>query len=215
MGTFLHPVGPLPAGAYWLRRAMALLLVALVGFGGWLAFGGSDAAPAAEKSASSSPPTTSQSPATTVKPTPKPSIKPTPSVSVVPVVPVACVSSTIRVVATTDATLYTSGRRPLLQVKVTNNGSVACTRNLGQSAVGLTITAGGVRIWSSEDCAPGGPNGPQLLAPGQTITKSVSWTRLTSKPGCPAGLPSATPGAYDVVARNETTSSAAVRFVLR
>ena len=98
---------------------------------------------------------------------------------------------------------------------VTNTGAVWCLRDVGQGALALTITSGGARVWSSEDCAPGGPAGPLLIAPGQSITRSVSWTRLRSQPGCPAGLPSAAAGAYDLVAKDVTIESSAVRFILR
>jgi len=221
VGSILHPVGPLPPGAYWLRRGLALALIALVVAAGWWAFGrdGGPAAQAAGPGPSTSASTTAHATVSaTVTPktttSPKPTVSPKATVSP-SVAPVACAASAVRVEAATDAASYAAGRRPLLSLIVTNTGSVPCLRNVGQGAVTLTVTSGGVRIWSSEDCAPGGPLGPQLIAPGSKVTHGVSWTRLTSKVGCPAGLPTAPPGSYDLVATNEAIASQAVRFILR
>ncbi len=217
MGSILHPVGPLPPGAYWLRRALALFLAALVVVAGWWVFGrDSGAAPASSAAGPSSAPKASPTQTSSAKSTPsvKPSVSPKPTTSA-SAAPVACVPSAIRVEAATDAATYEPGRRPVLTLVVTNSGSVPCLRNLGQGAVSLTVTSGGVRTWSSEDCAPGGPLGPKLMPPGQRVTQAVSWTRLTSKVGCPPGLPSATPGTYDLVATNSTIASQPVRFILR
>jgi hypothetical protein len=120
----------------------------------------------------------------------------------------------IKVVASTDRSTYAAGQDPRLTVTVTNSGSTACSRDVGQAASELRVLSGGARIWSSDDCHPGGPTAVTLLAPGQSASSSVTWTRVQSTAGCPSGEPTAKSGTYQVVGRNLTLQSAAVPFTL-
>ncbi|MGZ4582400.1 MAG: hypothetical protein ACXVXG_17330 [Nocardioidaceae bacterium] len=79
----------------------------------------------------------------------------------------------------------------------------------------MTVTQGSKRIWSSDDCNPGGGSAIATLRPGQTFSTTVVWSRQTSKPGCPAGQPAAAPGTYQLLARNLSLTSAPAPFTLR
>jgi hypothetical protein len=183
-----QPVGPEPAEVYWRRRAVALLVVlALLGVLGWLvgrAGGGDDTLAAAGR------------------PTPTPSAAPasaTPSATPEPVEP--CPDEALEVVATAAGADVGVGARTLMTLTVRNTGTVACTRALGQGAVELVVTSGEDRVWSSDDCAPGGDEGVVQVAPGDVQTARATWPGTRSAPGCPPDQPVAQPGTYRVSAR--------------
>ena len=116
--------------------------------------------------------------------------------------------------AITDSATYAAGVRPKLTVSVTNTGKVACKRDIGRAAMSLVVSLGTTRVWSSDDCAPGGQPAVDVLQPGQVFSSSVSWSRTASKVGCPSGQPAAAAGSYTLVARNLTLKSAPAPFVL-
>jgi cytoskeletal protein RodZ len=224
VGTVLHPVGPLPRRAYWLRRLLfAVALLVVVALVWWLVSGmfasgstgatgptGSGSPNPASSSPSTTPTTTPTSPTSTPTPTPTTSSpSPTGSATVA-----ACPDSVIKVTALTDKTSYTSGQDPRLTVEVNNSGHVSCKRDVGQVALELIIHSGSARTWSSDDCNPGGGHAVVTLRAGQTFATTVVWSRTTSAPGCPSGKPQAAPGHYQLTARNLALTSAPAAFQL-
>jgi hypothetical protein len=89
----------------------------------------------------------------------------------------------------------------VLTLTVKNTGTAPCRRALGPSAVELLITSGSDRIWSSDDCSPGGAAGEVVLQPGGTQAATVTWPGTRSAPGCPSARPAAQPGTYRITAR--------------
>jgi cytoskeletal protein RodZ len=224
VGTVLHPVGPLPPRAYWLRRVLIVLVVVLVvALVWWLFAGMGSGSPAAGPTGSGTPtptttptsPTSTPTPThTTTSPTSTPtatttSPSPTSTAGVA-----ACPDSAIKVTALTDATSYPAGKDPRLTVEVGNIGTVSCKRDVGQVALELIVSSGSARTWSSDDCNPGGSHAVVTLRAGQTFSTTVVWSRTTSAPGCPSGKPKAAPGHYQLVARNLTLKSAPAPFQL-
>jgi hypothetical protein len=63
------------------------------------------------------------------------------------------------------------------------------------------IMSGEDRIWSSDDCAPGGGDGVVVLEPGASQSARAGWPGTRSAPGCPEGQPVAQPGTYRIVGR--------------
>lgn len=218
MGTVLHPVGPLPPGAYWLRRLLAVVIVLVVLLVGWELLGlGSGGTPSATGGTPSTSPTPSSSTPSPTRSTTSPTATATatkPSATTTAATPGLCPDAVIKVVASTDHSTYAAGEDPRLTVTVTNSGSTSCKRDVGQAASELRVLSGGARFWSSDDCHPGGPTAVTLLAPGQSATSSVTWTRVQSTAGCPSGEPTAKSGSYQVVGRNLTLLSAPVPFTL-
>ena len=201
MPLHLRPVGPLPQGVYWRRRAavlggplLALLLLARCGGDGETL---QQAAPAA--SAPAAAPTPSVTPSV---PTPTPTADPT----------ATCTDAALRVEATTQRARYAVGSRPVLRVAVRNAGPAPCTRPLGQGAVELTVFSGRDRIWSSDDCAPGGEPGPVVLGPQELRVITLTWAGRRSRPGCPGGAEAIEAGTYRVVGRVGTLTSEAAGF---
>ncbi len=219
----LRPVGSLPPGVYWFRRLLVAAMVLVVLLAGWWLVGGrggssptgaSSPGPSSGSSGSQSPHSsaTSSSPAATQSATTTATSTPTHSAS--PTATPLCATSAIHVLAETDLGAYAPTVEPRFTLQVTNAGTTPCRRDLGQSAVELVVMQGSTHIWSSDDCNPGGGSAIVTLRAGQTFSTTVVWSRQTSKPGCPAGLPKAAAGVYQLLARNLTLTSAPAAFTL-
>ena len=213
MSTWIYPVGPEPPSTYWLRRGIVLVVIlgilALV----WFLFfrGGSDAAapqPTGSPSPTVTAPTGSPSPTGTSTATSTASPSPT-STTVTD-----CKDSVIEVEASTDDSSYPVGSTPRLTLKVTNGGNVACLRDVGPAANELSISSGGVAVWSSDDCNPSDSTDVVTLKPGQSFSTSITWDGQISEPGCPSGQPAAEAGSYDLVGRNGDVESESTAFSL-
>jgi hypothetical protein len=204
----LHPRGPLPPGVYWRRRLLTLLAVVVVLFllGRACTAGGS---PKAGPS-----PTPSPSATRTVAPSRSPSASPTPTATTPP--PVGpCQAADLVLSAKADAQTYPAGRRPVLTIGVANKGRAPCTRDVGQAAREIRVSSGNDRIWSSDDCSPGGGTLVVTLQPGAAPTSfTVTWSRKRSAAGCPAGSQEAPSGTYRVVGRFGDLTSPADTFTL-
>jgi cytoskeletal protein RodZ len=219
----LHPVGSLPPRAYWLRRLLVLLAVIIVIALLWWLIGrasGDSGSPAAGPSASgSSPGPSSSSPSattsTTGSATTTPSATTSKPSSTGSAAPGLCPDSVIKVVSLTSEPSYPAGSPAKLSVQVTNTGPTPCKRDVGQAALELIVSSGSSRVWSSDDCNPGGGHAVVTLRSGQVFATTVSWDRQKSAPGCPSGQPPAGPGHYTLVARNLTVNSAPTAFALQ
>src|SRR4029077_8051744 len=88
----------------------------------------------------------------------------------------ACADSGITVVATPGKTTYPAGEDPRFTIKVTNTSKKTCTRDVGQKAMEIKVAKGDSRIWSSDDCAPGGSAKVVTLKAGQSYSTSVVWS---------------------------------------
>ena len=238
----MHPTGPQSPGVYWVRRAAVLvvLLVLLLGVR-WLLTGRGGGTPSAtptpsqsSSSSQSSTPTTrtwlasakarpvsgtrrrggptsrrSGTVGTSIGWTPtSTSPKPTSTGTV------ACTKSQISVTASTDAASYPVGSTPHLRMKIENTSSTPCTRDIGASQNELLITSGTARVWSSDDCSPGGGSQVVTMAPGQSYSVAVTWLGKLSAKGCPANQPAATKGTYKLTGRNGDVTSAPAVFAL-
>jgi hypothetical protein len=118
------------------------------------------------------------------------------------------------VTASTDAASYPTGSTPRLRMKIENSSSRACVRDVGAPQNELVLTSGSVRVWSSDDCNPGGTPQVVTMAPGQSYSVSVTWLGHLSKKGCPANQPMAAKGTYKLTGRNGDITSAPATFAL-
>ena len=189
MALHWRPVGPELASTYWQRRAVvatALVLLLAVLFS---LLSGGDEAPdrLAAPPASSAP----------VVPSPAPQVTPTAS----PAAAAICQPDALVVEGLVDDESYGVGSSPKLSLRVTNKGTTTCTRDLGQAAIELLVYSGSDRIWSSDDCAPGGPKDVTTLQPGEAATRRATWNGKRSLPGCEGSKAQAQPGTYRVTAR--------------
>ncbi len=187
----LHPVGTQSSGTYWRRRVLligapvVLILVTL-----WVTVGDrSDSKQAARTTTPSSPHT---APVVSTS-APKPSTSPAASSSTAPstsasapagATPAACTASQLRISAATGANSYKVGDSPVLMLQVVNAGSADCTQDLSDSQVELRVYNGESRVWGSHDCKIEPGTAVRTLPVGQTVQISVTWTGLSSQPGC-------------------------------
>ena len=208
--ALLHPRGPMPPGVYWRRRLVTFAAVVVVLFLVTRSCG-TDGSPTAGVSQTPSP---SASRSATASPTTSRTPSPTPSATTTP--PLGpCKAADIAVEAKSDKQAYPAGARPVLTIGIRNKGRFPCTRDIGQAAREIRVMSGNDRVWSSDDCSPGGGSQTVTLAPGAAPTSfSVTWSRKRSAPGCPAGTREAEPGTYRVFGRFGDITSAADTFSL-
>lgn len=195
MALHWRPVGPEPEQTYWRRRAaLAITVVLLIVLIAQLTGRGGD-----EDRLSSGEPSPSSPTTGSAEPTPTmPSSASTPPSGAAADL---CPPAELQIVADADKDSYPAGGRPQLELRVTNTGSAPCTLDLGQAATELLIFSGPDRIWSSDDCAPGGAAKPTTLEPGKAVPTRLTWAGRRSLPGCEGPKAQALPGTYRIAGR--------------
>ncbi|WP_427016133.1 hypothetical protein ACQCSX_15315 [Pseudarthrobacter sp. P1] len=98
--------------------------------------------------------------------------------------PAGCNQSLVTVSASLDKASYAPEELPVMSLKVTNGGTVACDVNVGTSQMDYVLTSGNDRIFSSRDCQEGGTDLVKSIAPGASETANFTWQRKRSAPGC-------------------------------
>ncbi|MDP5227012.1 MULTISPECIES: hypothetical protein [Arthrobacter] len=173
--------------AVYRRRRVVVLggLLVVLALVAWGFFGVVSLVKGAGKSDAAASPTTTTAAAS---PTSFASATPSPT-SATPV----CDLGKIRVTAGTDKKVYGPKENPVLTLKVTNDGTVACPVNVGTSQMEFLISSGQDRVFSSQDCADKPTDLTKTLAPGASETANFVWQRNRSVEGCK--VVSAVPGA--------------------
>ncbi len=195
MALHWRPVGPEPEQTYWRRRAaLAITVVLLIVLIAQLTGRGGDEDRLSSGEPSPSSPTTGSAEPTPTTPS---SASASPSGAAADL----CPPAELQIVADADKDSYPAGGRPQLELRVTNTGSAPCTLDLGQAATELLIFSGPDRIWSSDDCAPGGAAKPTTLEPGKAVPTRLTWAGRRSLPGCEGPKAQALPGTYRVAGR--------------
>jgi hypothetical protein len=105
----------------------------------------------------------------------------------------------MRVTVTAAQPSYPVGRRPVLTLRITNAGQVACIRDVSRQFRSIQVMAGTARVWSSSDCYSLSTNEIRTLQPNQSLAYSVAWAGRTSAVGCPAGRTTVPAGQYQLV----------------
>jgi len=217
--ALLHPRGPLPPGVYWRRRSITIAVVLASVFVLLRACGGDDGdtlragnptSPTRSPSATPSAPAAASARAI---PAASPSSSPSPSPQRVDGEP--CRDTDLAVTVTAGGTTFGPGQRPRLTLVVTNRAPVACTRDLGGTAREIRVVSGADRVWSSDDCSPGGAADVVLLQPAASRSFPVTWSRSRSRPGCPTDRPAAGPGTYRAIGRIGSIERPGATFTLR
>ena len=124
--------------------------------------------------------TETETPASTPTPTPEPSATAAGTGTAKP-----CVASAILVEAVTDADTYAAGQNPQLSIRLTNEGAVDCTLNVGTTTQQFTVTSGSDVWWRSTDCQTEPSDMVVLLAAGQSVSSAapLTWDRTRSAVG--------------------------------
>ncbi|MDP9102122.1 MAG: hypothetical protein M3N21_08260, partial [Actinomycetota bacterium] len=123
-----------------------------------------------------------------------------------------CADGDLLVTPTTDAATYAIGSAPVLTVTIKNASQAVCRRAVGPGAVELIVTSGSDRIWSSQDCAPGGPQELTTLRPGDQRAVRVTWAGHRSAPGCSGPKAAVQPGTYRLTAQVGTLRQLGATF---
>lgn len=97
---------------------------------------------------------------------------------------VACPAAQLTVTAASQAPNYQVGDQPVLILQVTNNGPGNCTQDLADSQVELRVYNGAARVWGSHDCVVQPGTAVRTLVAGTTIGVQITWSGLSSQPGC-------------------------------
>lgn len=198
MNSLLQPVGPQPAAVYWRRRGVVVggvLLVILILIMIWPSGGGSApvAAPTATESAAASA-----------------SASPTASGTGV----VACADSDIDITTTVEPAEPVVGSSVRFVMSIKNISDRDCTRPVGTTDTSFTVSSGGYRVWSSDDCSPAGEAKTETIPKGQEYVLESTWPGVITEPGCSSTQLPAKAGSYEVVATDASASSSPTRFVL-
>ena len=98
--------------------------------------------------------------------------------------PLPCQPTQLAVAAVTGASSYAVGAEPIVMMQVTDSGAAPCVQDLADTQVELRVYNGESRVWGSHDCQiePGVLN--STLQPHQPVRVSVTWSGLSSQPGC-------------------------------
>jgi hypothetical protein len=190
-----HPVGPQPPSVYWRRRLLVLgsvlvLLVLLVMTAKIITSNGDDPAgaqgtapttPVKTSGATSLPPSTPTTRASSHATT---GARSTPAHPTSSVPPPTCAGKDLSVSAVTGKTSYQVGDQPLLELQVTNTGRTPCVQDLADKQVELKVYNGESRVWGSHDCKVEPGTDDRTLTPNTPVRVAITWSGLSSRPGC-------------------------------
>ena len=204
MSSLLNPVGPEPASVYWRRRIVVILGVLVVLLLLWWLISPGGSAPTAATSPSLLP--------TLATATPTASGSASPSASTVSGAP--CQDSDIAVTVSSEQTSFTLGSPVSFILKITNNGAVPCTRDVGPGANTFVITSGGFDVWSSDACSPSSESQVEEIPAGEAYAVKGTWDGTVTANGCGASATAAQAGAYQVEATNGDITSEPLSFTL-
>lgn len=169
MSSLLDPVGPHPRSVYWRRRAIVLVVLALL-------IAGIVTLVNAIFAGGGSPTATSTDAAT-------------------PAAITTCDAKDISLTANTDQDSYAKGEKPQLTMTITNTGTTTCTFEVGSDKQKFVITSGADAIWDSSVCQTAAEPFTQQFDPGQSVTTNpLQWGRARSD-SCTAGTPAVAGGA--------------------
>jgi hypothetical protein len=199
MSTFKNPVGPQSSKVYWRRRLIVALGVVAVIVIIILIAVRPGSAPSKKAAVSHTP--TSQSTTATSKDGD------------------ACAPTRIKLEAITDKTSYAAAEKPMISMRITNNGTTACTMNLGSTQQELKITSGSETYWDSKDCQTAPVDSAQVLEPGKPLTTpAIAWDRTrSSTTTCSASRPPVPAGgaSYHLTVKlGDITSKVTAQFLL-
>jgi len=209
VSSLLTPKGPAPASVYWRRRVVVLaVLFVVILLLGKACSGGDDKSASAPSALvpQTSPADISPSVASTdaarqdAAGTTSPTLSPTPTTASGPI---KCKNSQVRVYVTANDPQNSVGGPVLMRYVIATNSDVKCLRDVGGTQDELTITStSGKRIWSSDDCNPGGAPNIKPISKSSPFAVTVEWGGSITKPGCPSTKPIAPAGTYQIVGRN-------------
>lgn len=215
-----HPVGSQPPSVYWRRRLLVfgsiviVLVLAALTIKAAASGGDSNAAGSPNTSKASSP----ARPSTTiVTSTNQSSSAPASGRSTgtsASATPVACASKDLAVAAVAGQKSYSVGDQPLLELQVTNTGATPCVQDLSDKQIELRVYNGESRVWGSHDCQIQPGTDDKTLASHTPIRVAITWSGLTSQPGCAGTRQRVGAGTYTLYAALSGQTGKATQFTI-
>ena len=221
----LHPVGNLPAHVYWRRRLffVALPVLGIILIAWALLSGGGGSHPAAKTSATSTTPSATPT---------SPIARDTGSVTVTTTTPTAtspslaltaakgadkgfCTPADLTVTATAAQKSFVVKSKPTLYMQVTDVAAAPCKLDVADKHVEWRVYSGDVRVWGSHDCAITPGTNVVTLMPQRAVRLSITWSGLTSTPGCTGTRIVVQAGTYRLYAYLNGKQSPASTFEIR
>jgi hypothetical protein len=224
----MFPVGPQPPAVYWRRRLILVAGVVLVVVllvltakavlrkspGGPQAAGttttrGSTTAPAGPSTTAPTSGPTTPAPVTTT-----PLTSPAGRTSSLPAAPAACTPQQLRLAAVATRSAYHVGDQPVLGLQVTNTGAAPCVQDVADSQIELRVYNGASRVWGSHDCKVEPGVITRTFNPGQPAVFTITWSGLSSQPGCAGTRQRVGVGTYTLYASLAGHAATAAQFAI-
>ena len=130
------------------------------------------------------------------------------------VAPLTCTSKVLSVVAVVGQTTYTVGDQPLLELQVTNTGPKPCVQDLADKQIELRVYNGESRVWGSHDCQIQPGSDTKTLASRTPVRVAITWSGLTSQPGCAGTRQRVGAGTYTLYALLSGRTGRATQFTI-
>lgn len=148
--------------------------------------------------------------------TPRASVPVPPTEPAPPTGPPPCTNDMIAVGAEIDAPQHKVGDRPELRLTVVNISNQACVRDLDGALQEIVVWDRPIttRLWSSNDCVNPSTQDLRTLVPGQPVAFEVTWSGLSSNPGCTAARTRLPFGDYTLLTRVADKISGPTYFTL-
>ena len=93
-------------------------------------------------------------------------------------------------------------------MKITNNGTVPCARDVGPAANTFTVTSGGFDVWTSDACSPAGDSQEEEIPAGEAFAVKGTWDGTVTANGCQNATPAEAGASSDSAQPNEAPASA-------
>jgi hypothetical protein len=128
--------------------------------------------------------------------------------------PAPCTSSGLSVSAVAAKSSYHVGDQPVLELQVVNTGTKPCVQDLADSQVVLRVYNGESRVWGSHDCKIEPGSDKRTLAPQTSVRVAITWSGLTSSPGCKGTRQRVGAGTYTLYAALSGKTGRATQFTI-
>jgi hypothetical protein len=109
---------------------------------------------------------------------------------------------------------YHVGDQPVLELQVVNTGTKPCVQDLADSQVVLRVYNGESRVWGSHDCKIEPGSDKRTLAPQTSVRVAITWSGLTSSPGCKGTRQRVGAGTYTLYAALSGKTGRATQFTI-
>lgn len=128
--------------------------------------------------------------------------------------PATCDPKSLMVKAVVGQSSYQVGDTPLLELQVTNPGPKPCVQDLADKQVELRVYNGESRVWGSHDCQVQSGTDPRTLAVNTPVLVAITWSGLSSEPGCAGTRQRVGAGTYTLYALLAGQTGKAAQFTI-